>query len=142
MIGGLLLGAVGGFAAVSAIGRARRRRWRGGMRGPRLFHLARALKLDPAQRDAAREIVGGVKRSLIGLRGGRERAMRAAAEALSSETFDRARVEAAASSELAALDGVKEELVQGLAKLHALLTPEQRARLASLTAAPAPAPYR
>jgi Spy/CpxP family protein refolding chaperone len=149
MIGGIILGTLGGIAAAKFLHHRRHGRhgfgggfgppWarRGGFGGARrLFWLARELDLDRQQRQAARDIAHDVKRTIRDLGLGRERALDAVVTSLGAETFDRARVEAAAAEQGQAIDRVKAAVVDGLERLHALLTPAQRARLRDLTAPP------
>ena len=130
---GIVLGALGGFAAVSAIARLRHRRHGFGRRGPRgIFFSLRRLGLDRRQREEVWHVADGVRRAAGDLRFGKWRGLATAAEALGDETFDRARVEAEADSQLAKMTELRKTVVDGLAKIHAILTPEQRARVREL----------
>jgi Spy/CpxP family protein refolding chaperone len=143
MIGPVLLGVAGGLIAARAFSRMRRGRCAQHGRG-RFFGLVRALDLDREQRHELRSLAWRVRESLRALRPGRDE-LRPIVEALAGDTFDRARVEAAAEAQGDTLGRAKAEIVDGLAELHELLRPEQRARLATwFGAAPAPAggPYR
>ena len=53
-------------------------------------------------------------------------------EVLGGETFDRARVDGAFQKHTDAIQEVRQEIVEGLTKLHAILRPEQRAKLRDL----------
>jgi Spy/CpxP family protein refolding chaperone len=140
MIPGLLIGALGGYAAA----RLATRRFRGGAGchgrhhrgygfGPRaLWGALRRLDLTRAQRREIEEVVHRVRRSLGDLRFGARGSVEELVGTLAADDFDRARAEQAAArpGEMAAQ--VKSEIVDGLARIHAVLTPEQRARLREL----------
>ncbi len=132
-----ILGAVGGFTAVRLIHRFRARgHWHHGHGhhhfGPRGFFALRRLGLDRAQREQVRSIFGDVKRTLHEARADRARGFRAAARAVSDPAFDRARVEAEADRFGEAFTRVRAAVVDGLERVHAVLTPEQRERLRDL----------
>jgi LTXXQ motif family protein len=113
---GIILGAIGGFAAVNAFARIRRRRMM--MRfGGEVWQVA-----------------GDVRRAAGDLRFGKWRGLAAAAEALGDDAFDRARVEAAADQQLANLTTLRKAVIDGLARVHAILTPEQRSRVREMFA--------
>jgi Spy/CpxP family protein refolding chaperone len=132
MFPGFILGFLGGFAMVKLISRCRAHGggWRGG--GGVSYWLSRELELDPDQRVEVEALVARVRGALRGLRAGRWQGLGAAVEAFGPESFDRARVEQAAAEKAAALGGVKQELVDALARLHEILTPTQRERLRAI----------
>jgi Spy/CpxP family protein refolding chaperone len=101
--------------------------------GGRGFFALRRLGLDREQREQVWSVVGDVKRTIHDVRADRARGFRAAARAVSEPTFDRARVEAEANRFGEALTRVRAAMVDGLERVHAILTPEQRARLRDLT---------
>jgi Spy/CpxP family protein refolding chaperone len=131
----VLMGAVGGFLAVKLIHRLRHhhhhhghfRHFRGGP--ARLFWIARELELDRRQKQEIWAVMREVRRSVGELRFGRIEGMDAIADALSSETFDKAAVEAAAAKQGEAFAEVRAKVVAGLERVHAILRPEQRERL-------------
>ena len=134
---GLFLGIGGGLLIGGFI--QRRRAWR--HRGP--WGLMRALHLDHEQRDELRDLFWGLKRSARSLRQ-RDDFMRLV-EALASPSFDRGRVEAVTADKMAAFERLRTQLVSSLERAHAILRPEQRARLAEwfhVDLAPAGGPYR
>lgn len=137
----IILGAIGGFAAVRVIRRLRHGRgghghggWgRGRFGGPRrMFFALRRLGLDRGQREQVWSVVHDVKQSMGELRDGKLRSLDAAVDAVSADEFDRARVEAEASKQGEAFGRVRQAIVDGLARIHAILTPEQRARLRTM----------
>jgi Spy/CpxP family protein refolding chaperone len=134
----MILGAIGGFAAVRMIRRFRHGRGRFGGRG--VFFAIRRLGLDGAQREQVWSVVNGVKQSFGELHAGRRRGLDAAAVAVSGPTFDRARVEAEAAKQSEAFGRARQALVDGLERIHGILTPEQRARLRALVGGGEPAP--
>ncbi len=135
----VLIGAVGGFVAARMIMRMRGRCGGGGWHrrggfgfrgGPRrLFWMMRGLGLDRAQRDQVWQVAQKVRQAAGNLRFGRARGMDVLFDALTSEEFDRARVEAAANEQADAVAALRREIVEGVEKLHNVLTTEQRARL-------------
>jgi Spy/CpxP family protein refolding chaperone len=60
------------------------------------------------------------------------RALSAFAEAVSGESFDESRAGAGAKLRVDSADRLRSAVVSALSRLHALLTPEQRAKLAYL----------
>ncbi len=137
---GLLFGIGSGLILGGLIQRRRARR-HGGRRGP--FSLMRALELDHTQRDELKDLFWGLKRSARGLRG-RDDWSRLV-EVLASPSFDRVKVEAATAEKAAVFERLRGELVTALERAHAVLRPEQRAKLADwfqVGFAPAGGPYR
>jgi Spy/CpxP family protein refolding chaperone len=134
---GLLLGIGGGLLIGGLIQRRRACRHH----GP--FGLMRALELDRAQREELRDVFWELRRSARGLRRGDE--WMRLVEALAQPTFDRARVEAVAAEKTAAFEKLRAQAISAIERAHAILRPEQRARLADwfqVGFAPAAGPYR
>lgn len=105
--------------------------------------MLRALDLDHDQRDQLRDLFYELKRSARGLRG-RNDWMRLV-EVLASPSFDRAKVEAAAAEKQAAFERLRSQLTSALEQAHAILRPDQRAKLADwfgVGFSPAGGPYR
>jgi Spy/CpxP family protein refolding chaperone len=151
MLCGIVAGTVGGLALLALIRRARTGGCHGGWRrgrgrGRGLFRLMRALDLDRQQRDEIEDLFFELRPSIDALRASRRHLTDAALDALSTDTFDAARVEAAIGQEREKLLALKQRTVEMLAKLHNVITPEQRERLRTyLGVAPEPAtegPYR
>jgi Spy/CpxP family protein refolding chaperone len=135
---GLILGAVAGLAIGAVF---RRRRWHHHRRGP--WGLLRALDLDYEQRDELRDLFYQLKRSARSMRNRDDWSK--LVEALSSPAFDRAKVESVAAEKTAAFERLRAQAVSALERAHAILRPEQRARLAEwfqVGFVPAGGPYR
>ncbi|HZS41489.1 MAG TPA: periplasmic heavy metal sensor [Polyangia bacterium] len=139
----MILGAIGGFAAVRMIRRIRHARggWgrhghggfgRGRFGGRGMFFALRRLGLDRGQREQVWSVVHDVKQSFGELRAGKLRGLDAAVDAVSGPTFDRTRVEAEAAKQGEAFGRARQAIVDGLERIHAILTPEQRERLRSM----------
>jgi Spy/CpxP family protein refolding chaperone len=148
----VIVGAIGGFAAARLIGRFRHHhggcaRGGRGFGGPRrLFWMARSLGLDRHQREALWSIASRVRQSVGALRFGGLRGLDVIADVLSADAFDRARLDQLATEQGDAFAAARKEIVDGLEKIHAILTPEQRRRLRELLGAgpggPEGGPYR
>ena len=162
MIGRILLGAVGGFVGARLLSRLggrcgggggghcggdrhsggwRGRGFRGGFGGGgprRIFFMLRELDLDRAQREVVREVMQKVGRAIadvgIGMKLMRFGAFADVADVLGGDTFDRAAITATLDRHAHAAETVRQEIVDGLARLHEVLRPEQRARLRELLA--------
>ena len=113
-----------------------RRGFRGGWQGRpnfggpgRFFWLMRELDLDRKQKHAVWGVVQDVKRSIGELRYSGVEGLESMVDALGQETFDRASVDAAAQKQGDAMADVRQKIVSGLERIHAILTPEQRERL-------------
>ena len=135
---GLILGVLGGLAIGGIISRRRHRHWR---RGP--WGLLRALELDHDQRDELRDLFYELKRSARSMRK-RDDWMKIV-EALSAPSFDRSKVESVAAEKAAAFERLRGQAVSAIERAHAILRPEQRARIAewfNVGFAPAGGPYR
>ena len=103
----------------------------------------RALELDRDQREELRDLFWELRRSARGMRRGDE--WMRLVEALAQPAFDRGKVEAVAQEKAAAFDRLRAQAVQAVERTHAILRPEQRAKLADwfhVGFAPAGGPYR
>jgi Spy/CpxP family protein refolding chaperone len=103
----------------------------------------RALELDRGQREELRDLFWELKRTARGIRRGDE--WRQLVEALAAPSFDRGKVEAFAAEKAAAFERLRAQAVSAVERAHAILRPEQRARLAdwfSVAFQPAGGPYR
>jgi Spy/CpxP family protein refolding chaperone len=153
----IILGAVGGFAAARWIARTRRqdctgrrgfgawRRHGGG--GPRMFfRLLRELHLDRAQWKEVETLFHSLRHDFDALRFGQTRGIVDLAGAFGVEQFDRARAEEAVARHTEAETQLGQGIAGAFARLHEILTPEQRQRLRAILderfgpAAPAPGP--
>jgi hypothetical protein len=105
--------------------------------GMPLWFLARRLELSGGQRDA----LIGVGARLHDALGGRRAALHQAAQAIASESFDRAKADALFTEK-------KAPLLDALEQVHDILTDDQRAKLHTLLGVEAPpkgaagGPYR
>ena len=137
---GLVLGVLGGLAIGALV--QRRRAWRHHhRRGP--WGLWRALDLDRDQRYELRDLMRELHRSARELRRGDE--WMRLVEALAQPAFDRSKVEEVAAQKAAAFDKLRAQAISAVERAHAILRPEQRARLADwfqVGFAPAGGPYR
>jgi Spy/CpxP family protein refolding chaperone len=137
---GLVLGVLGGLA-IGAIVQRRRACRHHHRRGP--WGLMRALELDRDQREELRDLFWELRRSAREMRRGDE--WMRLVEALAQPAFDRGKVEAVAQEKAAAFDRLRAQAVQAVERAHAILRPEQRAKLADwfhVGFAPAGGPYR
>lgn len=102
-----------------------------GVRRPLRF-LAYRLDLEETQVTELAAIIGDLKTERAQAAVDDRRALTALAEAVAAETFDRARSDEAAKLRTSSEARVQEAVVRALERMHALLTPEQRTRLAYL----------
>src|SRR5262250_1010932 len=116
-----ILGALGGVAAAGLIARRRFRRRHGGFGGGRMWWLARALDLDAQQRAAVEDVLQGVRAAARSVKSELHQEAGALVDDFAGERFDRGKVEAAAGK----LDEVRKRAIDGLERLHAILTPAQ-----------------
>ncbi len=112
------------------------RRFRRHGRGPagrhggwRWFRLYRDLQLGRAQRTEIKELMRGLRQSASELRSDMPEAL---ARLLAGDAFDRVTAERLADERFARLVRMKDEALDALSRLHALLTPAQRARVAAM----------
>ena len=99
-------------------------------RGPRrpLRVLARRLGLEAAQLTTVAGILEDLSTERAQAEVDRRRAAKLYAEALAGETFDAEKAEAAGRDTLASATRLQAARASALSQLHAVLTPEQRAK--------------
>ena len=102
-----------------------------GVRRPLRF-LAFKLGLDEAQIGALARILDELKIERAQVEVDARRALAALADAIESATFDAEKARQGATLRVTGAERLRDAVVSALAKLHALLTPEQRSRLAYL----------
>src|SRR5262245_11569494 len=102
-----------------------------GVRRPLRF-LAYKLELEEAQVSELARILDEIKTERAQAAVDHRRALSAFAEAVSGESFDESRAGAGGKLRVDSADRLRSAVVSALSRLHALLTPEQRARLAYL----------
>jgi Spy/CpxP family protein refolding chaperone len=102
-----------------------------GVRRPLRF-LAWRLQLTEAQVTEMARILNELKTERAQAEVDERRALTAFADAVAGETFDEAASTAAAAERVRSTERVQAQVVKSLAAIHALLEPEQRARLAYL----------
>jgi Spy/CpxP family protein refolding chaperone len=102
-----------------------------GVRRPLRF-LAYKLELQDAQVGELARILDEIKTERAQAAVDHRRTLSAFADAVSSESFDREKAEAAAKLRLETADRLRSAVVTALGRLHELLDPEQRKRLAYL----------
>jgi Spy/CpxP family protein refolding chaperone len=134
MCGTVLLGVMGGALAAKLF--MHRRRFRGRFHGRprfggpgRLFWLMRELELDRRQKREIWQVVSDVRHAIGELRFGKLQSLDVVADAIASETFDRATVEAEAARQGDVFAQARARVIAALERIHAILTPEQRERL-------------
>lgn len=102
-----------------------------GVRRPLRF-LAYRLELDDAQVAELAAIISDLKTERAQAAVDDRRALTGLADAVAAETFEPARAGEAAAQRTRATEKVQEAVVRALQRMHALLRPEQRSRLAYL----------
>jgi Spy/CpxP family protein refolding chaperone len=102
-----------------------------GVRRPLRF-LAYKLQLDDAQVSELARILDDLKTERAQAEVDRRRSLGMFADALGDEAFDRERAQASAELRVQSAVKLRDAVVAALGKLHALLDPEQRTRLAYL----------
>lgn len=102
-----------------------------GVRRPLRF-LAYKLQLEDAQVGELARILDEIKTERAQAAVDHRRALSAFADAVSSDSFDREKAEAGAKLRLESADRLRAAVVTALQRLHELLDPEQRKRLAYL----------
>jgi Spy/CpxP family protein refolding chaperone len=135
---GLLLGIFGGLAIGALVQRRRACRHH---RGP--WGMVRALDLDRSQKDELGDLFFSLRRTARGLRGDDD--WRRLISLLAAPSFDRAALEKLAHDKTAAFERLKAEVLTAVERAHAVLQPEQRARLADwfqVGFSPGGGPYR
>jgi Spy/CpxP family protein refolding chaperone len=102
-----------------------------GVRRPLRF-LAHRLDLDERQVGELASILSELKTERAQAAVDHRRSTAAFADQIAAETFDAAKVKEIASERVKTAEHLREALVRALGKIHALLTPEQRNKLAYL----------
>jgi len=97
-----------------------------------LRFLAYRLDLDEPQVTELAAIIGDLKTERAQAAVDDRRALGSLAESVTAEAFDEAKAGEAASLRTQSEARVEEAVVRALKRMHALLTPEQRTRLAYL----------
>ncbi len=102
-----------------------------GVRRPLRF-LAYKLELEEPQVAELARILNELKTERAQAAVDDRRAVGGLADAVSGESFDAAKAKAAAEARVASAGKLRDAVVAALGKIHALLTPEQRKKLAYL----------
>jgi len=102
-----------------------------GVRRPLRF-LAFKLGLDEAQIGTLARILDELKTERAQAEVDARRALAALADAIEAPTFDAEKVREGAGLRVQSAERLRDAIVSALGRLHALLTPEQRSRLAYL----------
>ena len=102
-----------------------------GVRRPLRF-LAHRLDLDDRQVSELATILSELKTERAQAAVDHRRSTAAFADRIADEAFDEAKVKDIASGRVKTAEHLRDALVRALAKIHALLTPEQRAKFAYL----------
>ena len=102
-----------------------------GVRRPLRF-LAFKLELDEAQVTELAAVLSELKTERAQAAVDQRRTTSSLAEAVSGESFDESKARAAADERTKSTERVQGAVVRALARIHALLKPEQRAKLAYL----------
>jgi Spy/CpxP family protein refolding chaperone len=102
-----------------------------GVRRPLRF-LAHKLDLDDRQVGELARILSDLKTERAQAAVDHRRSTAAFADRVADEAFDEAKVTAIASERVKTAEHLRDALVKALGKIHALLTPEQRGKLAYL----------
>jgi Spy/CpxP family protein refolding chaperone len=108
--------------------------WGGGHFGVRrpLRFLAHRLDLDDSQVAELAKILDEIKTERAQAAVDQRRALSAFADAVSGETFDETKANAGAALRLQSAERLREAVISALGRLHRLLQPAQRERLAYL----------
>jgi Spy/CpxP family protein refolding chaperone len=102
-----------------------------GVRRPLRF-LANKLGLSEKQVDDLAKVLSDLKTERAQVAVDQRRTTSAFADAIAEDTFDAVKVEAIAGERVKSQERLRGALVSALQRIHALLTPEQRGRLAYL----------
>jgi Spy/CpxP family protein refolding chaperone len=102
-----------------------------GVRRPLRF-LAHKLDLDDKQVEGLAHILSELKTERAQAAVDDRRTIAGFADAIGGEAFDEAKVGAVAAERVKSAERLREALVKALGRIHALLRPEQRSRLAYL----------
>lgn len=134
-----LWGALGALFALALLAALRRSAWRRrmGRRGPRAGarFLAARLGARPDQERVLSEEADALAAAFSDARADLASVRAELADLLSGPSLDASAVGAAIDRRLARLAGVRTRAAEGLARVHAVLDPEQRARLAAMVRA-------
>jgi Spy/CpxP family protein refolding chaperone len=126
-------------------GHHKRRGWGGRFAGRKLDRALRSVKATPEQAADVRGVFDDLRAELSGVKAGLQGQRRDLAEALRDDSLHEERVELVFTAQRDALEGAQGAIKRALDRVHAILDPAQRARVADLLAGqrPAPAgPYR
>jgi Spy/CpxP family protein refolding chaperone len=102
-----------------------------GVRRPLRF-LAQKLELSQKQVDDLAKVLSDLKTERAQVAVDQRRTTSAFADAIAEDTFDAAKVESVANERVKSQERLRGALVSALRRIHALLTPDQRSRLAYL----------
>ena len=102
-----------------------------GVRRPLRF-LAHKLDLDERQVSELARILSDLKTERAQAAVDHRRSTAAFADRIADETFDESKVTEVAGGRVKTAESLRDALVRALGKIHALLTPEQRGKLAYL----------
>jgi Spy/CpxP family protein refolding chaperone len=102
-----------------------------GVRRPLRF-LAQKLDLSQKQVDDLAKVLSDLKTERAQVAVDQRRTTSAFADAIAEDTFDAAKVESVANERVKSQERLRGALVSALRRIHALLTPDQRSRLAYL----------
>lgn len=102
-----------------------------GVRRPLRF-LAHKLELSQKQVDELAKVLSDLKTERAQVAVDQRRTTSAFADAVAEDTFDAAKVESIANERVQSQERLRGALVSALRRIHALLTSEQRSRLAYL----------
>jgi Spy/CpxP family protein refolding chaperone len=134
----ILAGALGAAALLLTLGAVRRlvwfrrlRRWRGGGRLP-MRHLFARLGTRPDQEAVIAAEVEAFWREAASLRGEGPALRGELADLLASEALEAATVSTVLAARLEKLQALRARAAEALARIHAALDPEQRARAVAL----------
>lgn len=131
-----VLGTLLGFFLLAGLFRALRRRHGGRFGRPRraMRWLFRRLDTSPAQERVIREAFGEVRASRTELRDAGRAVLETLSSSFATEGFDAATARAALSTGTPGLEATRSRIEEALAKVHAVLTDEQRKQVADILA--------
>lgn len=124
----------GGFGGAEAAGDHFDADFGGGSFGVRrpLRFLAHRLDLDDKQVEELAQILNELKTERAQSAVDNRRTVAGFADVITGEAFDEAKVAAVATERVKSAERLRDALVKALGRIHALLRPEQRAKLAYL----------
>jgi Spy/CpxP family protein refolding chaperone len=102
-----------------------------GVRRPLRF-LAQRLELSQKQVDELAKVLSDLKTERAQVAVDQRRTTAAFADALAEDAFDAAKIEGIANERVKSQERLRDAIVGALRRIHALLTPDQRSRLAYL----------